>query len=76
MIKVRKMNRWKTLPIDITQPKELKRWKAIVEYHKTGDILLLQQRLGHKNLRSTFLYLKCSMPLKNLLGTNFADEEI
>ena len=75
MIKIRRMNRWKTLVIDTAETKELKRWKALVEYHKTGDILLLQQRLGHKNVRSTLAYLERSIPLIKLFGEHYNAEE-
>lgn len=43
----------------MTEKKEAKR-KALVEYNNSGDILLLQQRLGHKHDRSTFAYLNRS----------------
>jgi hypothetical protein len=68
VITVRRMSRWKTLIIDMGEKQEVKRWKALVEYYKTGDILLLQQRLGHKNVRSTLAYLERSRPLLKLLG--------
>jgi hypothetical protein len=75
MIKLRRMNQWKTLVVDMVETKELKRWKALMEYHKTGDILLLQQRLGHKNVRSTLAYLERSIPLIKLFGEQFNVEE-
>jgi len=71
LIKVRKMSPWKTLVIDMGEKKEVKRWKALVEYQKTGDILLLQQRLGHKNVKSTLAYLERSGPLMKLLDKHF-----
>jgi hypothetical protein len=57
--------------IDKKEKKELKRWKALVEYQKTKDILLLQRRLGHKHLRSTIVYLNRSSKLLKLLGAPF-----
>ena len=66
----------KTLVIDMAEKKEVKRWKALIEYHKTRDILLLQQRLGHKHVKSTFAYLERSMPLIKLLGNDFDVREI
>jgi hypothetical protein len=38
--------------------KEVK--EALVEYQTTSDILRLQQRIGHKNVRSTFAFLERS----------------
>ena len=71
-----KKSQSKTLVIDMAEKKEVKRWKALVEYHKTKDILLLQQRLGHKHVRSTFAYLEKSTPLIKLLGNDFDVQEI
>ncbi|UCE57813.1 MAG: site-specific integrase [Candidatus Bathyarchaeota archaeon] len=31
-------------------------WKATMEYHKTKDIIHVQQLLGHKNINNTMLY--------------------
>lgn len=47
--------------------KAVKRWKALVEYQEKRDILLLQQRLGHKKVSSTIAYLDRSEPLIKLL---------
>ncbi|MCW3997011.1 MAG: tyrosine-type recombinase/integrase [Candidatus Bathyarchaeota archaeon] len=41
-------------------------WKATMEYHKTRDILHVQQILGHKSLNSTMLYTQL---------INFNDDE-
>ena len=32
-------------------------WKATMEYHKTRDILHVQQLLGHRDLRNTLIYI-------------------
>jgi len=32
-------------------------WKATMEYHKTKDILHVQQLLGHRNIASTMVYI-------------------
>ena len=50
--------------------KAINRMKALVEYKRERDILLLQQRLGHKHLSSTMNYLERSMYLLKLLGEN------
>jgi len=34
----------------------LRHWKATMEYHKTKDILHVQQLLGHKSIKNTLLY--------------------
>ena len=34
----------------------LRHWKATTEYHKTKDILYVQQVLGHRNIKNTLLY--------------------
>jgi len=34
----------------------LRHWHATMLYHKTRDILLVQKRLGHRNIQSTLLY--------------------
>jgi hypothetical protein len=38
---------------------KVERQKALQEYSKTCNIVLLQKRLGHKNIRSTFNLLVC-----------------
>jgi len=45
-------------------------WKATVEYHKTRDILHVQQLLGHKDLRNTLIYIN----LEKALFQNTEDE--
>jgi len=32
-------------------------WKATMEYHKTKDILHVQQMLGHRDIKSTMIYI-------------------
>lgn len=38
-------------------------WKATIEYHKTRDILHVQQVLGHKDLRNTLIYINIEKAL-------------
>jgi integrase len=45
-------------------------WKATMEYHKTKDILHVQQLLGHRDLRNTLIYIN----LEKAIFQN-ADEE-
>jgi site-specific recombinase XerD len=45
-------------------------WKATTEYHKTRDIMHIQQLLGHRDLRNTLIYIN----LEKALFQN-ADEE-
>ncbi len=45
-------------------------WKATTEYHKTRDILHVQQLLGHRDLRNTLIYIN----LEKAIFQN-ADEE-
>lgn len=35
----------------------IRHWKATVEYHKTRDILHVQQLLGHKSIKNTMVYI-------------------
>jgi hypothetical protein len=55
----------------MTKTIQFQRWKALVEYQEKHDILLLQQRLGHKHLSTTYAYLERSRPLIKLLGDPF-----
>jgi len=32
-------------------------WKATIEYHRTKDIVYVQQLLGHKDIRNTMVYI-------------------
>jgi len=45
-------------------------WKTTMEYHKTRDILHVQQVLGHRDLRNTLIYIN----LEKALFQNAADE--
>ena len=45
-------------------------WKATMEYHKTRDILHVQQVLGHRDLRNTLIYIN----LEKALFQNADDE--
>jgi integrase len=36
--------------------KTFRHWKATVEYHRTKDILYVQNLLGHKNIKNTLVY--------------------
>ena len=56
--------------------KRMNQWKALAEYHETGDILLLQQQLGHKHVRSTWAYIQRFKPLLKLLGDHSNVEKI
>jgi integrase len=38
-------------------------WKATMEYHKTRDILHVQQVLGHRDLRNTLIYINLEKAL-------------
>jgi integrase len=35
----------------------LRHWKATMEYHRTRDIVYVQQLLGHKDIRNTMVYI-------------------
>jgi hypothetical protein len=56
--------------------KEYNRWKALVEFYRTGDILQLQRRLRHKHVRTTWAYLDRYSPLIKLLGEPANAQEI
>lgn len=45
-------------------------WKATMEYHRTKDILHVQQLLGHRDLRNTLIYIN----LEKALFQNVDDE--
>jgi integrase/recombinase XerD len=38
-------------------------WKATMEYHKTKDIIHVQQMLGHKDIKSTMFYINLESAL-------------
>ena len=41
----------------------LRHWKATMEYHKTKDIIHVQQLLGHRDIKSTMLYITLEQQL-------------
>ncbi|MCL2287920.1 MAG: tyrosine-type recombinase/integrase [Candidatus Bathyarchaeota archaeon] len=45
-------------------------WKATMEYHKTKDILHVQQMLGHKSIECTLVYIT----IENALYKNTIDD--
>lgn len=51
---VYKLNNPKLLKISFHT---FRHWKATMEYHKTKDIIHVQQRLGHKDIRNTMIYI-------------------
>lgn len=38
-------------------------WHGTTEYHKTKDLLHVQQRLGHKNVKNTMVYITLEQAL-------------
>jgi integrase len=38
-------------------------WRATMEYHKTHEILQVQQLLGHKDIKSTLIYINLEQAL-------------
>ena len=46
-------------------------WKATVEYHRTKDILHVQELLRHRNIRNTLVYITIE---KGLFGQQCMDE--
>ena len=49
----------------------LRHWKATTEYHKTKDIIHVQQLLGHRDIKSTMLYIY----VENQLFQNAANDD-
>ena len=54
---------WKKLALRLQNPRlkqihfhTLRHWKATMEFHKTRNILHVQQTLGHKNIQNTMIY--------------------
>jgi hypothetical protein len=43
-------------PKKITVP-TFRQWKATTEYHRTRDILHVQQLLGHRKIKNTMIYI-------------------
>jgi len=46
-------------------------WKGTMEYHKTKDIIHVQQRLGHRNIQSTMIYITIDACLFQQLSQDF-----
>jgi integrase len=53
-------------------PHTLRHWKGTTEYHKTKDIIHVQQVLGHKDIKQTLVYIN----LENALYNYTSDEYI
>ena len=51
-------------------PHTLRHWKGTTEYHKTKDIIHVQQVLGHKDIKQTLVYIN----LENALYNYTSDE--
>jgi len=43
--------------------KTFRHWKGTMEYHRTKDIIHVQQILGHKNIQNTMVYITLSREL-------------
>lgn len=43
--------------------KTFRHWKGTMEYHRTKDILHVQQVLGHKNIKNTLIYITLAKEL-------------
>jgi ribulose 1,5-bisphosphate carboxylase large subunit-like protein len=46
-------------------------WKGTVEYHRTKDIIHVQQLLGHRNIKNTMIYINYD---KAVFGEGRCDE--
>ena len=46
-------------------------WKGTMKYHRTRDLLYVQQILGHKSIQNTMVYIQYE---KALYGTSVNDE--
>jgi integrase len=46
-------------------PHTLRHWKGTTEYHKTKDIIRVQQVLGHKDIKQTLVYINLENALYN-----------
>jgi len=62
----------KTLARKLNNPRILKiglhtllHWKATMEYHKTKDTIHVQQMLGHRDIKSTMIYINLEQALFN-----------
>ena len=68
----------KTLARKLSNPRILKislhtlrHWKATTEYHKTRDIIHVQQILGHRDIKSTMIYINLEQALFNATNDEF-----
>jgi integrase len=48
----------------------LRHWKATTEYHRTKDIIYVQQLLGHRDIKSTMLYIYLERQLYQNTGND------
>jgi integrase len=46
-------------------------WKATMEYHKTRDIIHVQQILGHRDIKSAMIYINLEQALFNTTNDEF-----
>jgi integrase len=49
----------------------LRHWKGTMEYHKTKDLLHVQQVLGHRDIKSTMIYIHLEHALFNTASDEF-----
>lgn len=49
----------------------LRHWKGTMEYHKTKDLLHVQQVLGHRDIKSTMVYIHLEHALFNTSNDEF-----
>lgn len=54
----------------------LRHWKATVEYHKTKDIIHVQQLLRHKNIKSTMLYISIEQAIYQEANDEFVSKAV
>ncbi len=64
----RKLNIPKILKISLHT---LRHWKATMEYHKTKDIIHVQQILGHRDIKSTMIYIDLEQALFSISSDEF-----
>jgi integrase len=67
----------RTLATKLSNPRILKislhafrHWKATMEYHRTKDIIYVQQLLGHRDIKSTMLYIYLERQLYQSTGND------
>jgi integrase len=64
----RKLNNPRILKISLHT---LRHWKATMEYHKTKDIIHVQQILGHRDIKSTMIYINLEQALFSVSSDEF-----